>query len=213
MSILEQLASTQGRHDEIPNQELAAKICQSNDDEFIAEAIQELADNLKNAKKAIRHDCIKVLYEIGASRPSLIEAYVDEFLQLLRSKDNRMVWGAMTALGSIAEAKAEAIWKERELVMEACRSGSVITQDWGIRVIAIVANHGDSYAEKLLPFLLQFLKDCPAKDLPRHAESILFCIKITEQKDTLRSLLEARQAELNNNQAKRIITVLKRLQQ
>jgi hypothetical protein len=211
MSILEQLASMQDRQDEILNQELAARICASTQAEDVYESIQELVDNLKNPQKPIRHDCIKVLYEIGAIKPALIENYVDEFLALLKSKDNRMVWGAMTALGAIARQQAKAIWAQVDLLMETCKSGSVISQDWGIRILAELASIEAIYAQRIFPFLLSFLKDCPAKDLPRHAESSLIAIRNKADSQELRNLLEERLPELNANQGKRIQQLLKRL--
>ncbi|NUQ06049.1 MAG: hypothetical protein HUU31_19320 [Anaerolineae bacterium] len=44
-----------------------------------------------------------MLYEIGYAVPDLIADYAADFLALLGSRDNRMVWGGMTALGVIAD--------------------------------------------------------------------------------------------------------------
>jgi HEAT repeat protein len=105
MSVLDELASALNRRDEEPNQQLAKRLIESED----PEDIQELVDNLKNKNKAIRSNCIKVLYEIGEKRPVLIENYVDEFVALLKHKDNRLVWGGMTALGYIASRRPQGI--------------------------------------------------------------------------------------------------------
>ncbi len=56
---------------------------------------------------------MKVLYEIGYLTPELIADYADDFLKLLRSKNNRMVWGGMIALATIAETKPREIWKNK----------------------------------------------------------------------------------------------------
>lgn len=61
MSIIDQLASSLGRRDEVPNQELAEKIAAAKD----KKAVKDLVDNLANKNKDIQSDCIKVLYEIG----------------------------------------------------------------------------------------------------------------------------------------------------
>src|SRR5258708_3221405 len=108
MTVLNKLASALGRGDEIPNQALAKQLATSED----KDAIRELVDNLSNPDKAIQSDCIKVLYEVGSLKPKLISPYVSEFIKLLRSRDNRLVWGSMTALGAIADQKAAEIGRQ-----------------------------------------------------------------------------------------------------
>src|SRR5882757_2998530 len=98
MSILNKLATSLKRRDEVPNQVLAAEIAAKNN----KVAIKELIDNLSNKSKDIQHDCIKVLYEAGERKPELITGYLKTFLELLHHKNNRLQWGAMTALHAIA---------------------------------------------------------------------------------------------------------------
>src|SRR5262245_35715485 len=98
MRVIDKLAISLNRRDEVPNQELAQKIVAIGDQS----AVKELIDNLASKNKGIQHDCIKVLYEIGERKPDLIATYHKEFGSLLESKDNRLVWGAMTALHMIA---------------------------------------------------------------------------------------------------------------
>lgn len=71
MTIIDKLATALNRKDEGPNQELAKYIADRND----REAVKELVDNLYNRDKNIQSDCIKVLYEIGDLKPSLIVEY------------------------------------------------------------------------------------------------------------------------------------------
>jgi DNA-directed RNA polymerase subunit F len=207
MFVLDQLASALGRNDEIPNQELAAQLVESRD----AEAIQELVDNLTNKNKAIRSDCIKVLYEVGAIKPELIADYIDEFVALLSSRDNRLVWGSMTALGSVAPIKPQAIWRHIDSIMDATTNGSVITQDWGVRVLATVAVVDVYHAQRIFPYLLDFLKGCRPKDVPRHAESII--IAVTPQNSAqFRSILESHKPNLKPAQIKRVGRLLKQVE-
>lgn len=205
MSVLERLASAMGRNDEVPNQELAADIA-SRDDQA---AVSQLIGGLRNGSKAIQSDCIKVLYEIGGRKPELIEAYVDIFIDRLSGRDNRLIWGAMTALGSIAPRQAHAIWKRIDEVIRATERGSVITQDWGIRVLAAVAADPD-YAARIFPFLLDFLKRCPPKDLARHAESVQPVVGDAYRRAVI-DLLESRGAALKPAQAKRVQKVIRAL--
>src|SRR5262245_52634292 len=81
MSVLNKLASALDRSDEVPNQILAQEIAASDD----KKAVRELINNLDNKSKAIQHDCIKVLYEIGGIKPELIGDYAKVFVNLLGS--------------------------------------------------------------------------------------------------------------------------------
>lgn len=98
-TIIDQLACSLGRRDEVPNQELARNIVKRKD----KNAVKELVQHLQNKDKAIRNDCIKVLYEIGETEPALISSFANNFIELLDHKDNRMQWGAMTALSAVTK--------------------------------------------------------------------------------------------------------------
>ncbi len=206
MSILNKLASALNRSDEVPNQILAKEIAEAGD----TAAVQELVDNLSCKDKAIQSDCIKVVYEIGALKPDLIADYSDEFLDSLRSRNNRLVWGAMTALGAIAPLRAGDIGRRIDEVIWATDKGSVITQDWGIRVLAEVAASDQTSEQRILPFLVDFLKKCPPKDLPRHAESVLPAVN-SDNRAAILSILENRKSSLKAAQAKRLEKVIRQM--
>jgi hypothetical protein len=97
MTILNRLATALKRRDETPNQLLAEEIVRTNDEY----AVEELVENLRNKNRNIQSDCIKVLYEIGERNPALIAGRHKQFGELLDSPNNRLVWGAMTALDAI----------------------------------------------------------------------------------------------------------------
>jgi hypothetical protein len=206
MSVLNKLASALARGDEMPNQLLAKEIAEADDQK----GVQELVDGLASPDKAIQSDCIKVLYEIGALKPELIAPYVDTFLKLLQSRNNRLVWGAMTALGAIADRRATEIGKQLGVIVEATRDGSVITQDWGVRVLATVAAKDEKYTTQIFTFLKSFLQKCPPKDLPRHTESCLVAVKASNR-DELLPILEARKVSLKPAQAKRLDQVIRKM--
>ncbi len=205
--VLARLASSHGRNDELLNIALAKDIASKND---IA-GVRELVANFRNPSKDIQSDCVKVLYEVGALRPALIQDYVGEFVELLKSRNNRLVWGAMTALGSIAHLKSAEIGRHAEAVMEATRTGSVITQDWGIRVLAEVSASGPAARARVFPFLLDFLGGCPGKDVPRHAESVRAAVDRQSKKETLQ-VLEMRRLELKPAQLQRLSKVIRKIE-
>ena len=206
MSVLNKLASALERSDEVPNQLLAKEIAASAD----TVAVQELVNNLANKNKDIQSDCIKVLYEIGAIKPELIARYVDTFVSLLGNRNNRLVWGGMTALGAVATVDTSTIAKHIDTIIRATETGSVITQDWGIRVLASLAAKDSTAAKRIFPYLTQFLQKCPAKDVPRHAESILPAVNATNR-DAILAVLDARQAALKPAQAKRVTKLISQI--
>ena len=105
MSALQRIAYFQDRRDEVPNQELAKELAAKKD----RKGIQEIAANLWNENSQIQSDCLKVLYEIGYLQPKLVAPYTGDFLKLLHSRNNRLVWGAMIALSTVADLQADAI--------------------------------------------------------------------------------------------------------
>src|SRR2546428_3952969 len=107
MSIIDKLASSLNKRGEKTNLELARRIAEKDD----RKALNELAKNLTNKDRGIRSDCIKVLYEVGERKPELIAEFAEEFASLLDSKENRLVWGAMTALDCITLEKPETVRK------------------------------------------------------------------------------------------------------
>jgi hypothetical protein len=206
MSVFDRLATSLGRNDEAPNQTLAAEIAAAGD----AAAVDELVRLLRSDDHAIQSDCIKVLYEIGERRPEQIAAHVDVFLDTLSRKNNRLVWGAMTALGTVAGRTADRIWPRIEEVIRANDAGSVITQDWGIRVLAAVAARDPAYARRLFPYLLRFLETCSPRDVPKHAESILPAVTAANREQFM-AVLRHRETDLKPSQAARLRRVFRAL--
>ena len=204
MSVISKLASSLDRKDEVPNQLLAKEVVASRDEA----AVRELAENLTNKDGAIASDCIKTLYEIGYHAPSLITPYVDEFVRLLFSKQNRLVWGSMITLSTIAPLVPDKLFEARERIKTAMREGSVITIDNGVKVLAQVAACKPEYTQELFPYLLDHLKRCRTKEVPQHAESTLVCIN-DGNKQAFEKVLTHRMPEMTASQANRIKRLLK----
>lgn len=206
MSILYKLASVQNVRSDVPNQELANELSKNND----KEGIKEIVLNLGNKDKKIQSDCIKVLYEIGYINPSLIEDYVDDFIKLLISKNNRLVWGGMYALTTIAERKPKEIFENLESIINTVNKGSVITVDGGIKALSIVASKDETYSKKIFPFLIKHLKECPPKEVAPHSESILLAVDEKNKNDFI-EVLEKRKNDLTGSQLTRIKKIYKKL--
>lgn len=202
-SILDKLPCNYGRNDEVINIELAEAICREENHS----QIRELIDGVQGKKRTVANDCIKVLYEIGERKPELIEDYVSVFLKLLTSNNNRLVWGAMTALAAIAPKKAGAIYEGIDLVKRAYREGSVITVDESISVFAALCRSG--YEEQVLPILIEHLKTCRPKEVAQHMERISVCMN-DQNKDAFWNVVNERRTSLAQSQIKRVNKVMTR---
>ncbi len=204
MTAFERIAYNVDRRDEVPNQELARDLAEKRDSEGIA----EIAAHLEDTNKSIASDCIKVLYEVGYIEPSLIEPYTDTFIDLMGSKQNRMVWGGMIALWTVADSQAEAIWARLDEVLEALAKGTVITVVSGVKALAVVASKDPSYEERLRPVLLDILADCKPKLVATHAEDMVVMVADGNREEFL-SVLADRDPELTDSQRTRVRKVLR----
>jgi hypothetical protein len=176
---LNRIAFYQNRRDEIPNQELAKELAETG----TSEGVREIAEGLSNGDPAVRSDCLKVLY------------------------DNRLVWGAMIALSTIAPLRSAVLGTRAEEIISVMRKGSVISVDNGVKVLAIVASKEPGLRKKLLQFLLDHLENCRAKDVPQHAEKILSGVD-EANKTRFIKVLEARMGELTRAHASRVNKVI-----
>ncbi len=206
MSVIDKLACSLGRNDEIPNQELAKELCRTKD----SDSIKELIQCLFNGSTAMKNDSIKVLYEIGEAQPELIASYVDDFIKLLSSKNNRLVWGGMTALSTVANINPDKIYQNIDLIFDVIKKGSVITVDNGISVLAKIGSAKKEYATKALPFLLKHLETCSPREVAQHSERSMV-IANSENKIEFQRILEKRLDDLTQSQQARVKRVLKKV--
>ncbi len=204
MSTLNKIASALGRNDEQPNVELAERLFNTQDKEGIAEIVSGL-----NMGKAAASDCVKVLYEIGERKPELVTPYAENFIGLLKSKDNRLVWGAMTALGHIAELDPEPIYSYFEDIYTAYENGSVITVDNSISVFAALCKADKEYEKRILPLLIQHLAKCRAKEIPQHLERMSICFNKNNIKQII-STIQDRFEELSGSQQTRVKKIMQK---
>jgi HEAT repeat protein len=206
MTVIDQLASSLDRRDEIPNQELAKKIISKND----KKAIKELVENLQNKNKKIQSDCIKVLYEIGEKKPSLISEYAKEFIQLLDSKNNRLQWGAMTALDSITLENPKLIYTSLVKIISVSDNGSVITKDHAVNILIKLSSF-KQYTDDAFSLLIEQLLMCPTNQLPMYAEKALPVINDKNKKLFIKTLSSRLNDIEKETKRKRVEKVIKKL--
>ncbi len=197
MSVISKLAHSLGRRDEVPNQLLAKEIVKNND----KAAVKELVDHLYHKSKDIQNDCIKVIYEVGADKPELIAGYAHQFIELLSHKNNRLQWGAMTAIYTIVSECPAIIYEALPQIIAASNKGSVITKDNAIKILVklcgvqaytenaflllneqLLTNQLAMYAELALPVIDQHNKELFTRTLMLRLGDI--------EKDSLRKRIE-----------------------
>jgi hypothetical protein len=205
INIITQLASSVERRDEVPNQELAKKIVENNDEV----AVQELIENLQHKSTAIQNDCIKVLYEIGGLNPGLIAAYSKTFIALLDHKSNRLQWGAMTALYAIVKETPRSIYGELSRIVEAADSGSVITKDYAVRILISLCAF-KAYANDAFALLNEQLLNSPTNQLPMYAELAIPVINDNNKSVFIKTLMSRLGDIEKDSKRKRVEKVIKR---
>jgi hypothetical protein len=208
MTVLDQLACSLGRRDEVPNQELARRLAAAHD----TDGIREIAEALWNKDKHIQADCIKVLYEVGYLAPDLVAPYALDFLKLLKSRNNRLVWGGMIALSTVGALAAAELFPRWDEIRKAMDSGSVITKDAGVLALAGVASADPAYNREIFPYLLEHLRTCRPKDVPQHSEKTLSAVN-PENKAAFVAALEKRLEDLQGAQLKRVQKVIQQARQ
>lgn len=206
MGYIEKIAFYLGLRDEGPNKALAELLVEKEDPEGIA----EIAGYLSDKNPSIRSDCIAVLYHVGYLSPHLIIPHAEEFLRLLDSKQNRMVWGAMIALATIAEDVPEEIWPHLEKIRLLIETGTVITSVWGVKVLINLSKAGDQYYQALIADLLHLQAECRSVDFAKRAEDMWDAIQPPHQ-DEYRKILEDRKPALSNAAQKRLERIIKKL--
>lgn len=165
VTIAKRLASALNRNDEQPNIALAEALAKSGD----ANDIAELADLLTSGAKPIRHDAIKTLYELGERRPDLIAPYLDQLIDLLTTKDNRMLWGTMSALAALAPTHAEPLMPHLNQILDAADRSSVISKDKCMVILAAL-NSDARFTNIVTPVILDRLRNAAVNQTPMYAE-------------------------------------------
>ena len=204
MSTLDRIAYFQGRRDEVPNQELARDLAAREDQD----GIREIAEALWRREPNVRSDCLKVLYEIGYRKPELVAPYAGDFLKLLGSRNNRLVWGAMIGLSTVAEIVADEIYPHAAEIQRAMAGGTIITLDAGVLALSRLAATGDGRRTALLPYLFVCLQNCRPSDLPRYAERVLMAVNSGDKGEFV-AVLQARMPLLTLAQAARLKKVIR----
>lgn len=204
MSAINEISYAVGKRDEISNRLLAQRLASQLD----LSGIQEISEHLWDKNVNIQNDCIKVLYEVGMINPDLISQYFVDFVKLIQSKNNRLVWGAMIALSTFADRKADLLFPYISTIMKVTKGGSVITTDGGIKTLGLIGSVKPEYREVVFPFLLEHLKTCRPKEVPQHSESSLPAVD-TGNRQQFIEVLHTRMEDLSTTGLSRVKKVIR----
>ncbi len=206
ISVLTILATTLNRRDEIPNIELAEKITLKKD----TIAVKELINLLQHKSKDIRFDSIKVLYEIAERDPSLIKPFSNIIIDLLQSKDNRMVWGAMHALDALTIEDPKSIHDHLPFIMLAAEKGSVITKDHAVGILLKLCRLKKFSLNAFILFI-ELLENCPPNQVPMYAENAISIIDDQNKQQFIRTLRKRIPDIEKETKIKRVEKVIKKI--
>ena len=203
INVLERIASSLDRRDEIPNQTLAHDIIQAED----RKAVEILKDGLYSKERAIQNDCIKVLYEIGYKRPDLILNCFEDFIEQLHADNNRLQWGAMIALSTLSRLESNELYKELPAIIKVAEKGSVITKDNAINIM-IELGKTSGYRNKVFVLLIEQLLKSPINQFPKYAEQTLILVNSSNKVEfvnTVSSRLSDLVKESHINRVKKVL--------
>ncbi len=210
MSVLDHLSSARGHSDNSANIALAERLATSKDRAAVTTAIGELVAHMQDPDRRRSGDCIKVLYEIGNRNPRLIGEHHAALLALLEHRNQRLVWGAMQALASIAEQRPTELVAALDRIVPAMNGGSVIASDAGAELLARLCAL-DAHRDAAEPLLLEHLWQCPIKQLPQYLEKAQRCIR-PDSLEAYLAVLDTRLPECTReSQAKRLQKIRKQL--
>ena len=205
--MINRIAYRLGRNDEAPNIALALQLCETKD----GAAVEQIVAGLKDKQPQIANDCVKVLYEIGKRDPELIADYAADFLHLLISNNNRLVWGGMMALSKIVSLRPKEVFDNIQTVLGAYRNGSVITRDYSITVFAELSKADQKYEKVLYKKILDHLNSCRPKEVGQHAERAFVCVHPGNVQQFI-AVLQNRE-DLTESQKKRVDKLIKKAKQ
>lgn len=204
--IYNKLSSRSGGRGEVAEVQLAQDLAQQADPQSILALVQ----GLQSKDKHLQADCIKTLYEVGYRDPAQIAPYAENFLALLSSTNNRLVWGAMIALSTIADRTASFLLPHLSLIEKTMEDGSVISRDAGMSVLAGIASASEGSAKEVMPIVLDWLQNCRPRSVAQYAERAMPVVQ-GAWLDPYLTILRTRESDLNATQLARLRRIYKKL--
>lgn len=170
--LLGRLAVAMNRHDDMPNQDLAANIVFHLDHD----AVSILVGCIERGDDVHAPDAARVLCEVGSRDAELLLPEVERLMSLCESGERAMLPFAMYALSPLAGHVAEQLWDMRDRFWQALGESadhSEMAQAGGVKLLSALCAAGPDYARTLAGGLVDLLGKCLPKDVALYAESVL----------------------------------------
>jgi len=207
MSYIEKISYHLGERSEVPNQVLARDLANMKN----IEAIEEIHSYLFDKNKSIASDCLKVLYEIGYIDPTLISIYLNDFIGLLNSKNNRMVWGSMIAIANISNVLPDNVYKTKDLIKHKIETGTTITQVWGIYALVNTVSANQIYYGEFRDYLFKLQKECRPIDFTKRAVTISQVV-VSDDLPEFVQILNDGLPKVSSSASKKLTRLIKKLE-
>jgi hypothetical protein len=121
-----------------------------------------------------------------------------------------MVWGAMTALGTIATIKPKELYANIVAILDASDKGSVIAKDHAVNIL-IKLSGIKTYADDSQQLLLGQMKIAAPNQLPMYAENAIAAMQGIYKKEFCSVLTRRLDDMEKESKRKRVEKVLKKL--
>jgi len=128
----------------------------------------------------------------------------------MRSNNNRMVWGALTALAEISKIEGKVIASNIDNVLSAADAGSVIAKDKVVEILIQLSSNPE-FTKIATDHLMSRLKTAATNQLPMYAERIYSSLG-EKFYSTFKTVLSSRLSDtMPDSKRRRIKKVLERL--
>lgn len=170
--VLGRLAVAMNRHDDMPNQELAANIVFHLDQD----AVGILVGVIERGDDVQAPDAARVLCEVGTRDHELLLPVTERLVALCEQGATAMLPFAMYALSPVAHHVAEQLWDMRDVfwqVLTEQTDHADMAQAASVKLLSSLCAAGPDYARTLAGGLVDLLGKCLPKDVALYAESVL----------------------------------------
>ena len=103
------------------------------------------------------------------------------------------------------------IYRHIELLLNTLKTGSLITEIWGIKTLVGLSTARAEYKQHLFPLLMDYLEKCRPIDFATRTETLLPLIVTVEEKVLFLQIVSTKKSELSPAQQKKLNSVLKKL--
>lgn len=170
--LIDRLAVSLNRYDEMPNLELAADIVFS----FDSEAIGLLLGLLERGDDVYAPDAARVMAEVGIREPDLVEPHLDQMVTLISWDAGETLPFVMAALAPLGHRVVDDIWEYRDLFWSIVNEGQEqadTAQAAAVKLLSAMCAAGPDYARTLAGGLVDLLGKCLPRDVALYAEAVL----------------------------------------